>query len=203
MMTEDTVNPDEEMIESAVSEQDDAEPEVQQEETKVPLFALQKERQKRKELEIENRLLRESQARAQMQVQPEEDTSYESATKEYVNRKEFDIIRSIEERAWIKNNPEKYEKVNELLPKFLEKRKNLAAAIEAATNRYEEAWELMDKLSPKEHKAIKSASVAPKKEAPGSPSGVPKSSIMNETVDVMSMSDAEFAAWRQSRKRAR
>lgn len=177
---------------------------------KVPLSVAQKLREKKKELELE--LQWEKQRRGELEnrlasihapQQPQEDDNsrYESATREDLNRSQNEVVRAIEEKLWIKQNPEKFEKVNEYLPTLLKQRPNLAAAINLASNRYEEAYELMDKLSPKQQVQLKQASV-PKKEAPNAPGSVPKAAALNEAVDVMSMSDSEFAAWRnQQRKR--
>jgi hypothetical protein len=172
------------------------------EETQVPLFALQKERRKRQELELENKWLKEQQQKA---PEPEPDESrFESVTKEDLTKHEAQILRKVQEGTWIKDNPERFQKVNELLPEFLKRRPNLAAAIEGATNRYEEAWELMDKLSPKEQQVIRKAAQAPvKKEAPASPTQVPKGAALDQAVDVMNMTDEEYSAWRQSKRQRR
>lgn len=206
-MDEETVNPQDEIAEEIADpvvqeEAVETEPEKAQEQQKVPLSALHKERRKRQEIELENKWLKEQQARKPETVQEPDESRYESATKEDLSKQEREIIRKVEERSWIKQNPERYEKVSELLPEFLKRRPNLAAAIEGASNRYEEAWELMTALTPKEQQKMKTAA-APKKDAPGSPSSVPKGAAMNQAVDVMSMSDAEFSSWRQSQKRNR
>jgi len=111
-------------------------------------------------------------------------------------------LSTSQQKKWIKDNPEKYEKINEYLPQFLKQRPNLASAINSASNRYEEAYELMDKLTPKQQQQFKAPAV-PKKEAPGSPSGIPKAAALNQAVDVMGMNDTEFAAWRNSQKKRR
>jgi hypothetical protein len=208
-MDEETVNPQENVVEEQLEAVADAaqnaveEAQVAQEEPqKVPLSALQKERKRRQELEQELQWER----RRQQQLAPpppvEEDNSkYESATREDLSRAQEEAIRVIEERIWIKNNPEKYEKVNEYLPQFLKQRPNLASAINSATNRYEEAYTLMDALTPKQQQALK-PTVA-KKEAPGAPTSVPKAAALNQAVDVMSMSDSEFVAWRNTQKKRR
>ncbi len=206
-MDEDTVNPQddiaEEIADPVVEEEIvETEPEKVVEEKRVPVSALQKERRKRQETELENKWLKEQQARKPEPVPEPDESRYESATKEDLSRQEREIIRKVEERSWIKQNPERYEKVSELLPEFLKRRPNLAAAIEGATNRYEEAWELMTALSPKEQQKMKTA-VAPKKDAPGSPASIPKGAAMNQAVDVMSMTDAEFSSWRATQKRNR
>lgn len=207
-MTVDTVKPPEDVVETVAAIE---EPVVQdsvdetngesQEPTQVPLHALQKERQKRQEAEDELRWYRDQANRKTPAPEPE-DNRYESATKEDLNKSEQTILRKVEESSWIKQNPERYEKVNQLLPEFLKRRPNLAAAIEAATNRYEEAWELMDKLTPKEQQKLKPVPPA-KKEAPGNPSSVSKGASMNQAVDVMAMSDSEFSKWRADQKRRR
>lgn len=198
------------IIESQDNDHDDQQVESR-EAIKVPLSVAQKLREKKKEVELE--LQWEKQRRAELenrlaamnmpQAPQEEDNSrYESATREDLNRSQNEVVRAIEEKLWIKQNPEKFEKVNQYLPALLKQRPNLAAAINLASNRYEEAYELMDKLSPKQQIQLKQAPT-PKKEAPNSPGSIPKAAALNEAVDVMSMSDSEFAAWRQNQRRRR
>lgn len=193
----------EEVVESMQQDvAEDTRPEVrEQEEKRVPLSALQKERKKRQELEMQ--IEWERQQRNQPQQAPkEEDTSrYESATKEDLSRSQHEAVRIIEEKIWIKNNPEKFERVDEYLEEFLKQRPNLRSAIRDATNRYEEAFTLMEALTPKQKQQLKAPT--PKKDAPGNPASVPKGAALNQAIDVMSMSDHEFTAWRSSQKRRR
>ena len=192
-------------IESANDQIDNESPIEQPREEHVPLSALQKERRKRQEIEQELRWVKEQSMRQQRasETQEEPDESHlEPATREELGRSEQKIIRSVEERSWIKNNPEKAEEVNEKLAEFLKQRPHLAAAIEGAPNRYEEAWVLMDALTPKQKAALRPAA-APRKEAPGNPSGGPKAAALNQAVDVMNMSDSEFNAWRNSQRKRR
>jgi len=178
--------------------------EEHQEEKTVPLSALQKERKRRQELEEENRVYREHQLK-QMQDKPEEpdDTQYDPVTKGELRLTQQQIIRAVEEKRWVKENPEKTELINEKLREFLKQRPNLTSAIEAASNRYEEAWELMDKLTPKQKASLKTTGSAnARREAPGSPGAVPKAAGINQTVDFGDMSDSEFNAWRQAKKRS-
>jgi len=202
---EDTVEPQDavqdvvEQIEQVAPVEKEIDAEAQKQ---VPLSALQKERKKRQELELELEWERKRGAQATQQPQQEEDNSkYESATREDLGRAQQESIRIIEEKMWIKQNPEKYEKLNEYLPNFLKQRPNLAHAINTASNRYEEAYTLMDALTPKQQAQLKVAPV--KKEAPNSPAGIPKSASLNQAVDVMTMSDTEFSAWRKSQKKRR
>ena len=193
MNDQEAVQPEQEVSYESVVEQ--SQESVEREETQVPLHALQRERKKRQELEEELKFHREQQRKS---AQPNDDSRYESATKEDLGKSREETIRIIEERKWSRDNPEKYQRINDDLPQFLKQRPNLASAIEASTNRYEEAWELMQALTPKQQQQIK---VKPKQDAPGSPSGVPKSAAMSEAVDVMRMTDSEFHAWRQSKRR--
>lgn len=211
-MNEEAVEPQElpieQIIDQAPAEQDApveiAETEEKtQHKTMIPLSVAQKLREQKRELELELQWERQRNAQQAQAKPPEDDNSrYESATKEDLNISQEMAIRAIEERMWIRQNPEKYEKVNELLPTFLKQRPNLASAINSSTNRYEEAFTLMEALTPKQQQQMKAREV-PKKESPNAPSGVPKSASLNQSVDVMGMNDSEFSAWRESKKTRR
>lgn len=202
--------PIEQIVEAAQAEQNEISDSVEQEEpqkkTMIPLSVAQKLREQKRELELELQWERQRNAQIQQQSQKpvEEDNSrYESATREEVARSQNETIRAVEERLWIKANQEKFEYINEHLPKFLKQRPNLTTAIELAPNRYEEAFELMDKLTPKQKQQLVKPTQSVKKDAPNSPSAVPKAAALNEAIDVMSMSDSEFMKWKQSKKVAR
>lgn len=212
-MEEEAVQPQEQIDEILDQVQEVPEIEVHEnneshaEKTMIPLSVAQKLREKKKELELELQWERQEKQKLQqmaMQYQQkpaEEDTSrYESATREDLSKSQNEIVRIVEEKQWIKNNPDKFEMVQELLPKFLKQRPNLAGAISEAVNRYEEAYILMEALTPKQQQQL-SKTVSQKREAPNSPSGIPKAAAMNQAVDVMTMSDSEFSAWRNSKKR--
>lgn len=212
-MDEEAVEPQAEPIEQIM---DQAEPdtnaheenergEAQPKKTMIPLSVAQKLREQKRELELELQWERQRNAQqaAANQKPPEEDNSrFESATREDLIRAQEESIRAFEERQWIKTNPDKYERVNQDLPQFLKQRPNLASAINQASNRYEEAYTLMNALTPKQQQQLVKTAL-PKKEAPNAPGGVPKAAALNEAVDVMSMNDTEFAAWRASRKKRR
>lgn len=206
-MNEDAVDPQVEPIEQ-IMEEAPASPDTQEDasneehKTMVPLSALQKLREKKKELELQLQWERQRNAEKHQEPPQEDNSRYESATKEDLRSSQEEAVRLIEEKMWIKQNPEKYEKVNEYLPTFLKQRPNLASAINLASNRYEEAYTLMEALTPKQQQQLKKET-APKKEAPNSPTGVPKAAAMNDNIDVMNMTDAEFSAWRKSKARRR
>lgn len=216
MENEDAVDPQNaEPIEQIIDQQeavdnaqDDNHSGDKSEKTMIPLSVAQKLREKKRELELE--LQWEKQERMRLQQngisQPKEDDNsrYESATREDLSKTQEEIVRIVEEKQWVKNNPEKYEIVNQYLPEFLKRRPNLASAIGQATNRYEEAYTLMDALSPKQQKQLAKAATSPlKKEAPNAPGGVPKAAALNEAIDIMKMSDSEYLAWRNSKKKSR
>lgn len=208
MSEEEAVEPQENQMDEILEQPLEAEQEVDFEEqeairektVQVPLSALQKERKKRQEAELRAEYLERSQQQA-LKQEPEDDNSeYESATKADLQSYQREAIRTIEERLWIKQNPEKYERINEFLPKFLKERPNLALAINDAPNRYEEAFTLMDALTPKQQQNILKAN-SQKRVAPNSPNNIPKVAALNDAVDVMSMSDAEFSKWRAEKRK--
>ena len=196
-MDEEHVEPQEEQEEIQEVAQEEHVLEEPEQNKQVPLSALQKERKKRQDLEQE--LYWERQRAQKAKEEPEDSSAqYESATKEDLVRSQNEAIRAVDERMWIRSNPDKYELINEHLPQFLKQRPNLASAINNAENRYEEAYTLMTALSPKQQQ--RSAPMT-KRDAPHAPSSVPKGAAMNQAVNVMEMSDREFAQWRQSQKR--
>lgn len=188
------------------AEQPEAPSSVQEQpkEEHVPLSALQKERRKRQEIEQELRWHKEQAMRpkAAEQTSEPDESHLEPATREELGKAELKILRSVEERSWIKQNPEKKAEIDDKLQEFLKQRPHLARAIEDAPNRYEEAWTLMDALTPKQKMNLRPAAPA-KKDAPGNPTGMPKAAAMNQGIDVMSMNDTDFNAWRQSQRKRR
>lgn len=201
MTFQETVNPEPEAEQVIASETlaeqpNEAQEVAHEEETMVPLHAVQKERRRRQEAELELKFYKEQQNKV---AEPEDDSLYESATKEDLGKARSALKREIREENWTLANPEKFQRINDELPELLKLRPNLASAIESATNRYAEAWDLMTKLTPKQEKQLKAAAT-PKAIAPGSPSGVPKAAAMSENVSLMQMSDAEFNAWRNQQR---
>jgi len=189
-----------------VEETESSESEV--EETRVPLSALQKERRKRQDAEariqraeIETQYLKEQYSKQPPEVAEEDYSLEESVTKGDLNattkQTKAEIKREITEDLWVKANAEKAEYVTEHLDNFLAKKPNLTSAIQGANNRYEEAWLLINALSPKQRKEVTQPR---KKVAPNSPSTIPKASSINEVTDVMSMSDEEYRTWRRSKR---
>ncbi len=174
-------------------------------EERVPLSALQKERRKRQESEQELRWYKEQlmrQQQAQQMTQEPDDSDHEPVSRKELGNVKKQAVREVLEATWISQNPEKAADINDKLAEFLKQRPHLARAIEDAPNRYEEAWTLMDALTPKQKAALRPAPTV-KKDAPGSTAALPKAHGMNQSVDVMSMSDADFNAWRQSQRKRR
>lgn len=174
----------------------------EKEPTMVPLSVAQKLREKKRELELELQWERQRNTQVSQPKPAEDDNSrYESATKEDLRSSQEEAVRIVEEKLWIKQNREKYDHVIENLPQFLKQRPNLASAINMSTNRYEEAFTLMSALSPKQQKEMITKPKRP--EAPNGPNSIPKAAAMNDAIDVMNMNDSEFAAWRQSQRKRR
>ena len=199
MNDQETVIPEQEVdttaSESFAEQPQEAQAAEREEETMVPLHAVQKERRRRQEAEQELKFFREQQAKA---AEPDDDSRYESATKEDLGKAKLALKREIQEENWARENPDKFQKINDDLPEFLKMRPNLASAIEGSTNRYAEAWVLMNALSPKQQQQMTQKPKA--QQAPGSPAGVPKAAAMSENVDLMNMSDTEFNTWRQQQR---
>jgi len=193
----------EEVIEQVAEPVEQVEEQAQDtsKEERVPLSALQKERRKRQDVEQELRWHKEQMQQKVVPTPEPDESAYEAATKQDLGRVKQQLKREVAEEAWIKDNPEKVADINERLTEFLKQRPHLGTAIDNVINRYEEAWELMDKLSPKQKAALR---VAPaKKESPGNPASTPKAAAINQTVDVMQMSDSEFNTWRKSQRKPR
>jgi len=198
MQNQETVNPD--IIEGQADLSNTSQTEVpqeapegeNQEDRNVPLGTHIKERRKRQEAEDKVKFYEERDKK-----KATEEAQYESVTREDVNKTQEQTIRLVEENIWKRANPEKTQKIDSELKEFLERRPNLAVAIDASSNRYEEAWELMTKLNPQQRANVPATQKPP---SPGSPSGVPKGAAMNEAVDVMSMNDVEFNDWRKQKR---
>ncbi|MDP2652174.1 MAG: hypothetical protein Q8O94_03490 [bacterium] len=206
-MDEDTDPQEEHEEQEEQVEQVESEVAEVEEPKQVPLSALQKERKKRQDSdaarmrsEVELQYLKEQAAKAVAPV--EDETLYESATKADLTASASQVqqstLRQVHESLWLSQNPEKAEYVNEHLEDFLRTKPNLRLAIAESLNRYDEAYTLMTALNPKQKEAPKVA-----RKTAGSPVGVPKAAALNEAVDVMSMNDTEYRAWRADRKRRR
>ena len=210
-MTTDTETVQEENVTEqldAVMDKVETAEEVQEEkqEEKVPLSALQKERRKRQEWEQRAKLYemeKTQQLSAQKPAEEDDSDQYEALTKaEYKKQNEQDknkTIRDVMEALWAKENPEKIQEVQDRLEYLIKNKPHLRLAIEAAPNRYEEAWTLLNALTPKQRIELKKIQ-AIKKAAPGSPAEVPKAAGMNESLNLMSMTDDEFNKWRRSKR---
>lgn len=185
-------------------------------EKSVPLQSHIKMRKRAQEAEdkakwLEQQLMNQQRMVSAPPVVEDDSRKYESATKAELDQAQLQTqaqaVQIVEEKLWMKANPEKFQQVVELLPDFLNQRPNLRHAISTASNRYEEAYTLMEALTPKQQAQIKptitNKQPTPKpKAAPGSPNGVGKGAALNETVDVMSMNDKEYTDWVKGRKQA-
>lgn len=180
------------------------------EDTTVPLTALQKERQRRKDerdaryrAEAEAKFYREQAGRSSQQPEEEDDSLYDSATRKDLQansqQTKAEAKREIKEELWIDSNPDKAAFIDEHLEEFLTKKPHYATAIKESGNRYAEAYDLLTRFIPRSDPKP----VVKRRAAPNSPNSVPKTSSVNEAVDVMNMSDEEYLNWRASKSRRR
>lgn len=211
-MTEETPEPQEQA--KAVAEQENQQPpsgeanKESQEEKMVPLSVALKDRKKRQMFqeraqELEKELERIKSAQPAKLESDDDSDKYESVTREELGQTKKETIRDIREATWAEQNPEKALFVESELEDFLKLRPNLAQAIQGSNNRLQEAYELLTALSPKQRQKEQATNAQKRSDAPLSPKSVPKSAALNETVDVMNMSDSEFRAWRESKRRRR
>ena len=167
----------------------------------VPLSAHLKERKKRQTLQEERDYYKKMAEQKSTPPTEEDDYSkFESVTREDLGKNQFETIRMVREGDWSENYPERMAIVEAELEDFLKQRPNLGPAINTAPNRYKEAWDLMQALSPRSKNSSRSA---PQKEAPNSPGTVPKAAALNETLDVMNMTDREYRDWAKSKRKRR
>jgi hypothetical protein len=181
----------------------------------VPLATYMNERKKRQEAQLEADWHKQQALNLQQSsqaLQEDDADEYETVTKKdlkqwqeqqrkQLQEESFNAERTRLENAWAAENPEKTVYVDQNLETFLKQHRHLATAINSVPNRYEEAYKLMDALSPKQRKEMETPKE--KKPAPNAASAVPKSTVMKQTEDVMSMSDSEFLEWRKSKRRSR
>jgi len=169
------------------------------EEKMIPLSVVQKERKKRQQLQQELDFLKNQSQQPPQQQQDDEYSKYESITRDDLKKSNSEMLRLIDERSWCSQHPEKHIYVENELENFLKQRPHLASAIDSAPNRIQEAWELMNALSPKAKVQVNKNSV--RKDSPLSPNSVPKGASINEGLDVMNMSDEEFRSWRKTKRK--
>lgn len=203
-MSADTV-PAEESVEEANAVEQPVAIEEQKEE-QVPLKVLKKERKKRQEAELKAQW-NEQRLQELMNSQPKQEdmSQYENVTKgelkNYSQQERQQIIQQIKEEDWMKSNPEKIDIIDEKLPELLKQKPHLSYAIMHSTNRYEEAWEQL--MGHSKVNMARQQPVRKESKAPGSPANMPKSAGVNQAVDLMKLSDAEFNEWRKQQRRRR
>lgn len=206
-MTEENSNPQEDLAAQATvepqtqevgghAEHDKSDQSQEESEKMVPLSAVQKERKKRQQIQMELEEIRKKQQPAE-----EDYSKYESVTREELGHVQKETIRTVRETDYAERHPERAEFVNDNLEEFLTRRPNLAHAIQNSENRIKEAYELMMALNPK--KGQSSSKLAQEATAPKSPNSMPKAAALNNAVDLFNMSDKEFVEWRKSKRRRR
>ena len=132
-------------IEPAVSEQSNVEPQEQQQEeqTMVPLAALQAERRKRQELEAREKVYQDLMNKKQ--EEPEEEEDQEALLTKASFREEKALTkREILEQVYQDMNRAAVQDINMYLKPILDKKPWLAASVDSALNRLARAKEIVD-----------------------------------------------------------
>ena len=132
---------------------------VQEPQRTVPLEALEAERRKRKELEVQNRTLQEFMMKSKEQQKPIDDS--EDDDDEFITKAEmksrltkatFSQKREVLEEAFCEAKPEAVELINKHLEALIKRKPWLAPTIESAPNRYARAYEIVQDYMPQEEK---------------------------------------------------
>ncbi len=134
-------------VPAAVSEQQEVEPKetAQEEQTMVPLAALQAERRKRQEFETRNKVYEDLLAQKNAKPEAEEPEDPEALlTKAHFNEDKALTKREILESVWQDSHPEAVQKINTYLKPILDKKPWLAATLDTAVNRLSRANEIVD-----------------------------------------------------------
>lgn len=130
-------------IQPAVSEQAPVESqEEKQDQTMVPLAALQAERRKRQDLEARNQVYEELMRNKEQPTQEEEDPNA-LVEKHHLQEWNAQTKRDIMESIYQESNPEAVQQINKHLKTILEKKPWLAASVDSAPNRYARAFEIV------------------------------------------------------------
>lgn len=208
-----------EINEAAASEQAvdtgaDVTAQVEQPVRQVPLAALEAERQKRQEIEAQNRLLQDYVNRQQQEAArraPEVDATDDDLVNkrdlkqfhEKMSKEEFaQMRREIAEETFKEVNPAAIRDINTHLKEILERKPWLAQSIESAPNRYARAYEIVQDYAP-----VTAAKAAVKNDAqrivenskkPGSPVIAGKAANMSNQEYLKSIGGTkEFREYRQ------
>jgi len=159
-----------------------AQNEVQEQPRTVPLEALEAERRKRQELEMQVRAMQASKPQEE-----EEEDDEEFITKAELKRRlkeaTFGNKREVLEESYCLSNPKAVELINKHLEGIIKSKPWLAQSIESAPNRYARAYEIVEAFGPKEEVASAKKFRDPQAEAkkivensqkPGNPSTIAK-----------------------------
>lgn len=135
-----------EYVEETASESlDNQQSEEKEEQTMVPLSALQAERRKRQEYESRNRMYEEMISRNQQANEPDEEEDPESLlTKGSFAQEKAMTKREILEQVYQDMNPQAVDRINNYLKPILDKKPWLASSIDNSLNRLARANEIVE-----------------------------------------------------------
>lgn len=207
-MTEETEVPDSEEQETVQQDQVQT-PEPRQ----VPLEALEAERRKRQDLELQIRSMQQATSKP---VEDEDEDEEEFITKAELKRRlkeaTFGNKREFLEEAFCSSNTAAVELINKHLEEIINRKPWLAQTIESAPNRYARAYEIVQDYMPKEVAPARKFS-SPQAEAkrlvensqkPGNPNTIAKSTQGSNVAYLKSIQGTpEFREYRQKMRSGR
>ncbi len=182
---------DEEEVVPVAEEQDtETQPETIEPVRQVPLEALEAERRKRQELELQIRSMQEKPLEAD---EDDEEFMTKAEFKRRLKEATFGNKREVLEESFCTAHPEAIEQINKHLETIIKRKPWLAQTIDSAPNRYARAYEIIQDYMPKDQTTSADKFRSPKAEAkkiiensqkPGSPTTIAKSA-QNSNADYL------------------
>lgn len=167
--------------------QEQSEESQEQQRRMVPLEAMEAERQRRKQAEEQTRMLQQylMQGTQKQQAQQEEEEDPEDIlTKGQFKNSIQQAKREILEEAFVQANPQAVESINQSLEQILKDMPFLEESIKNAPNRYQRAWQIVQKFAGQSQQPAKSnqakavsdvQKILENSKKPGSPVAIAKS----------------------------
>ena len=185
-----------------------------QEARQVPLEALEAERRKRKELEVQNRTLQEFLTKSQTEnkktqeddLEDDDDFITKAEMKKRIESVKFSNKREILEEAFAESNPKAVQLIDTHLEEIIKRKPWLAQSIESSPNRYARAHEIVLDYMPKEESPMQklknpqedAKKIVENSQKPGSPQTIAKSSSMSNVDYLKSIAGkSEFREYRK------
>lgn len=181
--------------------------ETESQQRMVPLEALEAERKRRQEAELQIRLKEELEKKAK-EIEPEDGDELVNRNElrqfhQKLTREELAVLkREIAEETFKDTQPDAIKAINTHLKEILEKRPWLAESISNAPNRYARAYEIVTdyvpQLTAKKSVVTDAKKIIENAQKPGSPAGVGKSGQLSGSDYLKSIAGTkEFREYRK------